>query len=82
MRVIMLVAVVATTAAASPPSRWELAREKADVHRFSTLFTARQVTEDLATDALIDEAIDCFRQVLAIHPQDASVRCRHSTRAT
>jgi hypothetical protein len=44
--------------AASPPDRWELAQERADIHRFSTLFTARQVTEDLATNELIDEAID------------------------
>jgi hypothetical protein len=36
---------------------WRLAREKRDVHRYSTLFTAQNVRDQLATDAGIDEAI-------------------------
>ena len=55
---LLTILVPAVASPASPSGRWDLAREKADIHRFSTLFTARQVSEDLATDELIDEAID------------------------
>ncbi len=79
-RLLVLVLTVLATAiasAASPPSRWELAREKADIHRFSTLFTARQVTEDLATDALIDEAIDWCRTMGITKVYLETFRSRH-----
>ncbi len=36
---------------------WKLAREKQAIHRFSTLFTAQNVRDHLATDAGIDTAI-------------------------
>jgi hypothetical protein len=36
---------------------WELARRSADVHRFSTLFTAQAVRDDLTTDESIADAI-------------------------
>ncbi len=36
---------------------WDVAREKQATHRFSTLFTAHNVRDQLATDADIDKAI-------------------------
>jgi len=77
--VTLLLAALATAvaSAASPPGRWELAREKADIHRFSTLFTARQVTEDLATDGLIDEAIDWCKAMGITKVYLETFRSRH-----
>lgn len=80
MRVLWLAAIVATASvapAASPPGRWELAREKTDIHRFSTLFTARQVTEDLATDASIDQAIDWCKAMGITKVYLETFRSRH-----
>ena len=37
---------------------WELAKAKQQIHRFSTLFTAQQVRDHLATDEGIDAAIN------------------------
>ncbi len=37
---------------------WDLARDKRPIHRFSTLFTAQQVRDHLATDQGIAAAID------------------------
>jgi hypothetical protein len=39
-------------------SLWEAARSRSDVHRFSTLITAQQVRDQLATARGIDSAID------------------------
>jgi hypothetical protein len=49
----------AAPAADTPPPTdlWDLARSKEKVHRFSTLITAHQVRDLLATDAGIDAAI-------------------------
>jgi hypothetical protein len=49
---------LAQSSTASPQNLWELARERAAVHRFSTLFTAQDVKNHLSTDAGIDQAID------------------------
>ena len=43
---------------AASPDLWQLARQKHDVHRFSTLMTASQVRDLLSTDEGIDAAID------------------------
>jgi hypothetical protein len=45
---------------ATPASEplWELAKEKQQVHRFSTLFTAQQVRDFLSTESGIDAAVD------------------------
>jgi len=40
------------------PDLWQLAHQKGDVHRFSTLVTAQQVRDLLSTDEGIDAAID------------------------
>lgn len=61
----------------SPPHRWDLAQSKADVHRFSTLFTSHQVTEDLATDAEIDEAIEWCRAMGITKVYLETFRSRH-----
>lgn len=44
--------------AAEPADLWKLALDKQPVHRFSTLITASQVRDLLATDAGIDSAIE------------------------
>ena len=41
----------------SGPDLWALAKEKAAIHRFSTLFPAQDVRNRLGTDAGLDEAI-------------------------
>jgi hypothetical protein len=46
----------------SPTNLWELARSKQEVHRFSTLFTAQQVRDHLATDAGLSAAITWCKQ--------------------
>ena len=71
----------AVASADSPPSRWELAHQKAGIHRFSTLFTARQVTEDLASDALIDEAIDWCKAMGITKVYLETFRSRHQVDA-
>jgi len=47
----------AADVAPSPGALWDLANSRREIHRFSTLFTAQQVKEHLATDAGIDAAI-------------------------
>ena len=44
--------------AAEPADLWKLALDKQPIHRFSTLITASQVRDRLATDAGIDAAIE------------------------
>jgi hypothetical protein len=44
--------------AAEPADLWALAKAKQETHRFSTLVTAQQVRDLLATDEGIDDAID------------------------
>jgi hypothetical protein len=44
--------------AADPSDLWELARTRQETHRFSTLITAQQVRDLLATDDGIDDAVD------------------------
>jgi hypothetical protein len=44
--------------AAEPLDLWSLAQAKLQIHRYSTLFTAQQVRDLLATDEGIDAAID------------------------
>ena len=44
------------------PDLWKLAQNMKQVHRFSTLFTAHNVREYLATDDGIDKAIDWCRK--------------------
>ncbi len=41
---------------------WQLARRKADIHRFSTLFTAPDVRTFLSSDTGIDSAIEWCKQ--------------------
>jgi hypothetical protein len=41
---------------------WDLAKAKRDIHRFSTLFTAQQVRDQLSTQNGIDTAIDWCRK--------------------
>lgn len=63
--VVSLVLLLATTAGAEKSETerqaradlWTLANEKAAIHRFSTLFTAQNVRDRLATDAGLDEAV-------------------------
>jgi hypothetical protein len=55
-----MVAALAATAVASGPDAaplWDLARAKKEIHVFSTLFTAQNVTEYLADNAGTDAAI-------------------------
>ena len=49
-----LLVMSASLSAARGADLWELARQKQDVHRFSTWFPAQSVRDDLATDAGID----------------------------
>ena len=51
-------AIPAAFAAEPSPDLWQLARDKADVHRFSTLIPASEVRDYLSTDKGIDNAID------------------------
>lgn len=53
-----LTAVHAETQAGASVDLWQLARDKQDVHRFSTLVTAQQVRDLLSTDEGIDAAIE------------------------
>jgi hypothetical protein len=46
---------------------WELALSRTNIHRFSTLFTAQDVRDHLATDAAIDQAIDWCKQTGITH---------------
>ena len=41
---------------------WDLAKAKQGIHRFSTLFTAQQVRDELSTESGIDAAIDWCRK--------------------
>jgi hypothetical protein len=54
---------LAPTAHGAESELWELAREAADVHRFSTLFTAQAVRVELATDQSITQAINWCKQM-------------------
>src|SRR6516164_8000129 len=47
---------------ASRPELWDLARSKQAVHRFSTLFTAQDVRERLATEDGIKAALRWCKQ--------------------
>ena len=63
--VVALVLLLATIASAKETKTqrqagedlWTFANEKAAIHRFSTLFTAQNVRDQLATDAGLDEAV-------------------------
>jgi len=55
-------AVEAQDGGRTPVSLWELARSKQMVHRFSTLFTAQNVRDHLATDEGLAAAIAWCRQ--------------------
>jgi hypothetical protein len=46
------------TLAQEPPKLWELARQNAGVHRFSTLFTAQQVRDHLTPPDKLQAAVD------------------------
>ena len=50
------------TAAPDSTSLWDLAREQQSVHRFSTLFTAQNVRDLLASEAGLSNAIDWCRK--------------------
>jgi len=61
-----LLVLVASVSSAGPtgsektqagPNLWAMAQEKGLVHRFSTLFTAQDVRDSLATDAGLNEAV-------------------------
>jgi hypothetical protein len=54
----------AKTVAAAPAAAdlWNLAKANQDVHRFSTLFTAQQVRDQLSSEGGIDAAIDWCRK--------------------
>ncbi|TWU65103.1 hypothetical protein V7x_06490 [Crateriforma conspicua] len=61
---LLIVGVLAFSAsAAAQTDLWKLAQKHADTHRFSTLFTAQQVTSDLANDNDIDQAIQWCREM-------------------
>lgn len=53
--------------AQADPEAWVLARKHAAVHRFSTLFTAQNVRDLLATDPAIDGAIQWCQQTAVTH---------------
>jgi hypothetical protein len=53
---------VVWNAARASESLWELAKEKQQVHRFSTLITAQQVRAYLSTESGIDAALDWCRK--------------------
>jgi hypothetical protein len=77
----ILILFVSSLASAAPPERWQLARDKADIHRFSTLFTARQVTEELADDAMIDEAMRWCKSMGITKVYLETFRSRHQVQA-
>ncbi len=58
---LLLFAIVAAGASAAE-DLWKLARRKADIHRFSTLFTAQNVRDYLSTDEGITEALKWCRR--------------------
>jgi hypothetical protein len=53
---------VGSTVGAAPEDLWALARQNADIHRFSTLFTAQDVRDRLAADAGVEAAMDWCRR--------------------
>jgi hypothetical protein len=59
--VIVFLAVAGCLQAAPPPEPapelWTSAQQSADIHRFSTLFTAQDVRDSLSSDAASDQAI-------------------------
>ncbi len=75
------------------PDLWQLAHERQDVHRFSTLVTASQVRDLLSTDRGIDDAIDWCKRTAVTKvyvesfrsdyqaERDALVRARDRLRA-
>src|SRR5512138_288024 len=48
--------------ASDSPDLWSLARSNAAVHRFSTLFTAQDVRDRLATEEGLAKALDWCKQ--------------------
>jgi hypothetical protein len=52
---------------ASRGDLWDLGRQHRDVHRFSTLFTAQDVRDRLATEPGIDQAIEWCRRTAVTH---------------
>ncbi len=75
------ISLAAPARAAAPADLWQVARSRADSHRFSTLFTARQVTEDLANDTLIDEAIEWCKSMGITKVYLETFRSRHRVEA-
>ncbi|MFO1478033.1 MAG: hypothetical protein U1F98_15460 [Verrucomicrobiota bacterium] len=65
-RLLLLALTVAAPAIAAgtnpPPDLWPLATNSAAVHRFSTLFTAQDVRDNLNSDAKIQKALDWCKQ--------------------
>ena len=58
---------LALTCGARAQSLWDLARQNKDTLRISTLFTAQDVRDRLATDKGIDEAIDWCKKTGVTH---------------
>jgi hypothetical protein len=57
--ILFLISIATSSSLAAEPNElWELAKTKQQTHRFSTLVTAQQVRDLLATDKGIDDAID------------------------
>ena len=54
---ILVLSLLAASAGAQPADLWTLAKNKKEVHVFSTLFTAQNVRDLLSTEAGIDSAI-------------------------
>ena len=55
---LVLGGIVSARGADSPGNLWTFGRQHQDVHRFSTLFTAHDVKNQLSTDEGINQAID------------------------
>ncbi len=53
---------LAQTPPASPADLWQLARQEASAHRFSTLFSAQDVRDRLSTEDGLQKAIDWCKQ--------------------
>ena len=68
------IALAAAAGAAAPMNLWQVAHSRADSHRFLTLFTTRQVTEDLANDTLIDEPIEWCKSMGCLYPTQQSAK--------
>lgn len=59
---------------AESPELWKLAREQANVHRFSTLFTAQDVRGSLSSPEGLSKAVDWCKQTAVTHVYIESFR--------